>query len=90
MWLLYNGQIHKSLNPIHIKRLIEEGAVEIEDPTAQDTLTAQDASQEPEQTTEPPVSPDGATQQHPQDEAPVSDPIALPQEDSKKTTRHKR
>ena len=81
MWLQYNGQQHKVLNPIHIKRLKEEGAIEIDDPIAQISLEA------PEQSTEPLGSPDDSTQQESQDKPPVGDPSALPQEDSKKPKR---
>lgn len=59
MWLKRsNGQVFKMVNEQHIKRLKEEGAFEIDDPTAQEPLqdeTPQSAEPDgsPEMTTEP-------------------------------------
>lgn len=86
MWIHIDGRDQKVINPIHIKRMLADGGVEIPDPTAQEQ---EEAPQAPEQPGGPPESGevhDGAEQTPGLEQSPESDP-AHAQSDDKKPKR---
>jgi len=86
MWIHIDGRDQKVINPIHIKRMLADGGVEIADPTVQ---KQEEAPQAPEQTGEPPKSGEdnGGTEQTGEPEQPPEGDPEQSQNDDKKPKR---